>query len=111
MSSFVKFLNKYANEAVSIASALNSVLSGIALPTTERNKVEQVIAELQKASASILSGIKSVTEPSVKISKADIAEAVAKVLPSVLKEEVAKAVALALEEQAKLNAEKSDDSK
>lgn len=111
MSSLSKFLVKYAGEAVSIAGALNSVLSGIALPTSERNKVQEVISKLQGASDSIMKSIKDVTEPVIKISKSDIEAAVKAQLPTLvkaqladmIKEDVAKAVALALEEYTALN--------
>lgn len=77
MSSFTKFLSKYAGEALGIASALNTLLEGLALSPKQSAGVKAVIDKLETAAESITGSLDNVAkETVVKISKADIAEAV-----------------------------------
>lgn len=94
--SFKKFLLHYVNEAGAVVAALGSIASGIALPNSERDKVNNAIETLSEAVTNILAGIDKVADTTVKISKADVKAAVAEVLPSVLDDVVTKAVVAAL---------------
>lgn len=94
--SLKSFLGHYAAEAGKIANALSTIASGIALGNNERGTVMDTVETLENAVTNILAGIDKITDPVVKISKADIETAVAKVLPKVLEEQVTAAVTAAL---------------
>jgi methylthioribose-1-phosphate isomerase len=75
--SIVKFINEYADEALSLAGALNVMLEGVALSPTQSAKVKETIERLEKAHANI-----SKSKPTlVKIQKADIDAAVKAAMP------------------------------
>ena len=86
--SVVSFIDKYAVEALAVAEALNSIIGGVALPPSEREKVQKTIDTLQIAADNI-----SKNKPkTVVINQADIDKAVAKVLPKLVNDAVAKAL-------------------
>jgi predicted transcriptional regulator len=70
------FLTRYAGEALGVASALTTMLEGLALSPKQSETVNAVIAKLTKASESILDGIDTVKETVVKIDAKDVAKAV-----------------------------------
>lgn len=87
MSDFVKFLAKYADEALSIGDALATVVSGIALHPNDAASVHAVIDKLKVASAAILEGLGDVDKdasPKITIQKKDIEAAVAAKLPALV---------------------------
>lgn len=73
MNDILKFVNKYAGEALSIASALNSILEGLALNNRDAAKVREVINQLQNAAENIKN---SKATYHVTINKTDIDNAV-----------------------------------
>lgn len=94
MSSFGSFLSKYADEALAIGKALTTVVEGLALSPAQAAKVNDTITKLETASANIQEVLKTAPEKTViKISQKDIDAAVARVLPKLVEEAVAKALA------------------
>lgn len=82
--SFAGFLRHYVTEASAVASALASVVSGIALPFDEKGKVQDTIDLLTQAAANIANALEAGGNLDVKISRSDIEKAVAKVLPDLI---------------------------
>lgn len=94
---FPKFLAHYANEAMSVASALRTVLDSIAPGIAGSANVLATINALEDAATNIVLSLKDeVKEHTVKISKKDIETAVAAMLPDMLEDIVTKAVISAL---------------
>lgn len=72
--SVASFIRKYGSEALSVASALGTMLEGLALSPAQNAKVQATIDKLETAAAN-LADYKG--ETPVKIAKADIDKAVA----------------------------------
>lgn len=83
------FLGGYANEALSIAGSLTSLLEGTVLPSSEGEKVKATIITLQSAVNNIndflTNKMPEITPVPVTINESDIETAVKNVLPDVLK--------------------------
>jgi predicted naringenin-chalcone synthase len=92
--SLAGFLIKYADEALAVGSALNTVLEGLALSPAQSAKVRETIAKLEAAHESITEVLKTEPEKTViKINQKGIDAAVSRVLPKLVEEAVAKATA------------------
>lgn len=93
--SFAGFLAKYADETLAIGKALTSVLNGLALSPKQAATVTDTISKLEAASNSIQKVLATQPEKTViKIAQSDIDAAVARVLPALVEEAVAKALAV-----------------
>lgn len=92
--SFAGFLANYADEALAVGKALTTVLEGLALSPAQAEKVNDTITKLQTASDNINKVLKTEPEKTViKIAQKDIDAAVKRVLPDLVKEAVAAAMA------------------
>ena len=101
MNSIVKFMAKYADEALATGNALLTLLEGVALSPAKTATVRSVVAKLETAHAAILASLKDVDKATtIKISRADIEKAVASQLPAMLDGLVTEAVTKALAEAA-----------
>ena len=79
--SVASFIRKYAAEALATASALSTMLEGLALSPAQNAKVQETIDKLETAAANIADA--KLTDPTpVKIAKADIDKAVADYMAS-----------------------------
>ncbi len=75
------FIQKYGDEALSVAEALNSILGGLALPIAAQATVQATIDRLQEAHENISADDGNIV---VKISADDIEAAVSKYLDGAL---------------------------
>lgn len=70
LSTFGKFLSRYAGELSLVGSALNILLRGTAIPAKEKEEVEAAIATVLNAAESITKSLSSLSE--IKVSRADL---------------------------------------
>lgn len=91
---FAGFLAKYADETLAIGKALTSVLNGLALSPKQAATVNDTISKLEAASNSIQEVLATQPEKTViKIAQSDIDAAVERILPKLVDDAVATALA------------------
>lgn len=108
---FTRFITHYAGEAASIGNVLSAIVSTLPLPSKTRADIGSVIDNLTDLPERLAKAANEIDNSNpVTIKRADIEAAVAKVLPKLLDEAVAK-WALENERDKKANAKGDDNGK
>lgn len=85
----VSFVDKYGDEALGVARALDAIMTGLALMPNERAVVKETINKLEEAAENIT---KAKKPAKIVINKKDIVDAVKAELPSILNDAINDAV-------------------
>jgi hypothetical protein len=87
MSTFSKFLRRFAGEYRSIGGALLNIAAGVALPPREKEEVVNAVGAIMAAADNIEASLKTLKEagaPSASQVKAAVKEALPDLLPDLL---------------------------